>query len=412
MSIPVRFDNVSKSFKTGESATALRDLIPSLVRRLRGADPDARKLFWALRDVSFEVAEGEVLGFVGRNGAGKSTTLKLVAGILRQNKGTVEVNGSLSALIEVGAGFHPDLTGRENIFMNGAVLGLSRRDIRARFDDIVAFAELEEFIDTPVKRYSSGMYMRLGFAVAVHVDPAILLIDEVLAVGDLAFRRKCLERVKLLRAAGKTILFVSHKMNDVRAICDRVMYVKDGLIHREGTALDVTREFEADMKRRSALEITGAPLSQRTDNAAVRVMHVEARDSSGAPVTELHSGQSLIIHAAIESDIELLDPILSVALLRSDNLRACCATTRVLGPRIPRVRGACTFEVEFDDLDLMDDFYAIETIVWNAEMNVPLAQHLNPTIRFIDERPPVNRPGVFHPAARFGAIEHGPDLES
>src|SRR5271168_1328970 len=177
--------------------------------------------FWALRDVSVDVNQGETFGILGRNGCGKSTLLKCVAGILKPTSGEIRVRGSLAAMLELGAGFQPDLSGRDNIFLNGSLLGLSRSDIEKRFDDIVAFAELEQFIDNQVKFYSSGMYIRLGFAVAVNVDPDLLIIDEVLAVGDERFQRKCMERIKLFQKEGRTIIFVSHSPDQVRSICDR-----------------------------------------------------------------------------------------------------------------------------------------------------------------------------------------------
>jgi homopolymeric O-antigen transport system ATP-binding protein len=399
---PVRFENVSKRFLKGESATALRDLIPKLVRKIRGKSvgPVDRE-FWALKDVSFEVGEGEVLGLIGANGAGKSTTLKLVAGILRANAGVISVNGTLSALIEVAAGFHPDLTGRENIFLNGSVLGLKRRIIKERLEEIIDFAELRDFIDTPVKRYSSGMHMRLGFAVAVHVDPQILLIDEVLAVGDLAFRRKCLARIQDLKERGKTILFVSHKMFDVRSICDRVIFLKDGGIYRDGNAVDVTKLFEREMLEKSLAQVVGQAQSQRAGGSKVTIIDVEATDLEGREVEAIRTGDPLRVRVRMDAGEPVDGPILSVALLRSDGRRVCVATTRILGPEIKRFEGHTEFEVVFDRLDLIEEYYTVETVIWNKEMSIPVAQYVNPTVRVSDDCLPLNRPGIFHPRARF-----------
>src|SRR5687767_12722649 len=186
--------------------------------------------FWALRDVSFDVGSGEVLGIIGRNGAGKSTLLKILSRITEPTEGRVTLNGRVASLLEVGTGFHPELTGRENIFLNGAILGMGRAEIIRRFDEIVAFAEVEKFLDTPVKRYSSGMYMRLAFAVAAHLEPEILIVDEVLAVGDAQFQKKCLGRMKEVATGGRTVLFVSHNMNAVENLCTTALYLQNGLV--------------------------------------------------------------------------------------------------------------------------------------------------------------------------------------
>ncbi len=214
----LEIQNVSKKFRRGEIYDSLRDLIPALTGRMFRARADGeldKRDFWALNDVSFDVKQGEAFGIIGDNGAGKSTMLKLLTGIMRPTKGRITVRGRLSALIEVSAGFHQDLTGRENIYLNGAILGLKRDEITRRFDEIVAFSGLEAFIDTPVKRYSSGMFARLGFSVAAHVDPEVLLVDEVLSVGDYSFQRKCIERMDQIILNGTTVVFISHNLRAV-----------------------------------------------------------------------------------------------------------------------------------------------------------------------------------------------------
>src|SRR5438874_7865453 len=198
---------------------------------------------WALKHVSVDVAEGETLGLIGPNGSGKTTLLKIIAGILRPTEGRVTTRGRIAELLALAAGFHPELTGRENVYLNASILGLSRRETERRFDDIIAFAELEEFIDNQVKFYSSGMFVRLGFAVAVHVDPAVLLVDEVLAVGDEAFQRKCLDRVRQFQREGRTIVFVTHAVDLVRQICDEALMLDHGRIHVAGDPEEVVREF-------------------------------------------------------------------------------------------------------------------------------------------------------------------------
>ncbi len=225
----IEFLNVSKRFQLQEGRT-LREFLPAFLRGRGWSEP-----FYALRNVSFGVEHGETVGIIGRNGSGKSTLLKLIAGVMAPNEGQVRIHGRVSPLIELGAGFHPDLTGRENIYLNGSILGISLRDIRDRLDDIVSFAELWDFIDTPVKRYSSGMYMRLGFAVAIHSDPDILLVDEVLAVGDIQFQEKCLARMREFHADGVTIVLISHALEVVQEFCQRVLILNGGHIVAEGS---------------------------------------------------------------------------------------------------------------------------------------------------------------------------------
>src|SRR5436190_41206 len=227
----VVFEGIWKKFRRGERHDSLRDLVPALARglaRRRRPLDLAEQEFWAVRDVSFEVGPGEALGIIGPNGAGKSTILKLLTKILRPTRGRMELQGRVGALIEVAAGFHPDLTGRENVFLQGAIMGMTRAEIARKFADIVEFAGVQEFIDTPVKRYSSGMNARLGFAIAAHLEPDVLLIDEVLSVGDMGFQQRCIERMGAFKKQGVTILFVSHNLQAVAGLCERALF-----LHRE-----------------------------------------------------------------------------------------------------------------------------------------------------------------------------------
>jgi len=240
----VTFDRVSKAFKRGERHDSLRDLIPALARRMlgRAAAADDRA-FWAVQDVSFEVHAGEALGIIGRNGAGKSTVLKLLTRILKPTRGSCAVVGRTGALIEVAAGFHPDLTGRENVYLQGAVMGMRRAEIASRFDEIVEFSGVENFIDTPVKRYSSGMNARLGFSIAAHLHPDVLLIDEVLSVGDLPFQEKCQARMKRFLDQGTAIVFVSHHLPAVAQLCNQVLLLDHGATVRLGAPAAVIQEY-------------------------------------------------------------------------------------------------------------------------------------------------------------------------
>ena len=249
MSAPaIRVERLGKMYRIGERQpySSLRETITSAVRgRLRGGGRTPREAIWALRDVSFEVAPGEVIGIIGRNGAGKSTLLKILARITDPTEGRVEVRGRVGSLLEVGTGFHMELTGRENIYLNGAILGMRRAEIERKFDEIVEFAEVERFIDTPVKHFSTGMYLRLAFAVAAHLETEILLVDEVLAVGDAEFQERCLERIEGFRRQGKTLLVVSHDMGLVRRFCRRALRLDHGRLVADGGVEEVTGAYVA-----------------------------------------------------------------------------------------------------------------------------------------------------------------------
>jgi lipopolysaccharide transport system ATP-binding protein len=251
----ITVDNLSKEYVIGErvdQADTLREQIASIFRppalRVREKGKPRQERFWALKDVGFEVAPGEVVGIIGRNGAGKSTLLKILSRITEPTAGRAELCGRVSSLLEVGTGFHPELSGRENVFLNGALLGMSRREIAKKFDEIVAFSEIERFIDTPVKRYSSGMYVRLAFAVAAHLEPEILIVDEVLAVGDASFQKKCVGKMEDVGREGRTILFVSHNLGAVKSLCSRAILLQDGRMQFDGDVFGaVTRYTRLDI---------------------------------------------------------------------------------------------------------------------------------------------------------------------
>lgn len=276
--IAIRFDHVSKRFRRGENFDSLRDLVPALVRRAFGrtAQKKDSREFWVLDDISLEIRKGETVGVIGHNGAGKSTMLKHFAGIMVPTKGFIDVNGRLSALIEVGAGFHQDLTGRENVFLNGVILGMSRAEVARKFDEIVEFAGLAEFIDTPVKRYSSGMYARLGFSVAAHLDPNILVIDEVLSVGDFVFQQKSLQKMRSVAKGGATVIFVSHNLKAVSDLCARTMLMDRGSIVADGPSSQVIQTYldrerkKLDFKRSGDVTIKSV-VFRSSDGPQVRI---------------------------------------------------------------------------------------------------------------------------------------------
>lgn len=284
----IRVLAVGKQFRIGEarpSFPTLRDALTSAARRVFAPARSRRRrpaeMFWALRNVSFDVEEGEVIGIVGGNGAGKSTLLKVLSRITAPTEGRVEIHGRVGSLLEVGTGFHPELSGRENTFLNGAILGMTRREVERKFDEIVAFAEVDRFIDTPVKHYSSGMYLRLAFAVAAHLEPEILIVDEVLAVGDAAFQKKCLGKMDDVARQGRTVLFVSHNLLAVESLCTRAIRLRAGVLADQGTARDVVARY----LRESVAELTERvwePMSA-PGNELLRLRRAAVRPESGAP---------------------------------------------------------------------------------------------------------------------------------
>src|SRR5438105_6798713 len=286
--VVVRVENVGKRYRIGALhpgfltfREVLGDALAAPLRRLRGTNGSRYETLWALSDVNLEVRRGEMLGVIGHNGAGKSTLLKLLSRITRPTTGEVEIYGRVGSLLEVGTGFHPDLTGRENVYLNGAVLGMKRTEIARKFDEIVAFSELEKFIETPVKFYSSGMYVRLAFAVAAHLEPEILIMDEVLAVGDAAFQQKCLDKMREIRRQGRTIFFVSHSMPAVTRLCKRAVLLEQGRVVADGAPQEVINHYLTSGWKAGALREwgEGAP-----GDSVVRLRSVRVCDEGGRNV--------------------------------------------------------------------------------------------------------------------------------
>lgn len=309
----VTVDGVSKRFRlVHERNSTLKATVLNGFRRTVAED------FWALQDVSLSVEEGTTYGLVGHNGSGKSTLLKCIARIYRPDRGRITSQGRMSALLELGAGFHPELSGRENVYLNGSILGMSRREVDRRFSDIVEFAGLEQFIDTPVKNYSSGMYVRLGFSVAITVEPDVLLVDEILAVGDEAFQQRCLEKFADLRRGGRTIVLVSHGLDSVRNLCDRAAWLDHGSLAKEGEAHDVVTaylESVRDDRRSSAGDVASA-------EEAEGGWHVEAVtlvDGTGRPVEVVESGAELAVRVEVVAARDE-DVALAVGLYRTDGV--------------------------------------------------------------------------------------------
>jgi ABC-type polysaccharide/polyol phosphate transport system ATPase subunit len=367
-----------KQFATLKSALLQR----SILRELQPSET-----FPALTDVSFTVSKGATYGVIGRNGSGKSTALKLVAGITKPTSGIVKVEGRISALIELGAGFHPEISGRENVFINGIMLGLSKREIQQRFDEIVDFAEMREFIDAPVKTYSSGMYMRLGFAVAIHVDPDVLLVDEVLAVGDEGFTHKCLDKFAELRRRGKTILLVTHSLNLVERFCDEALWLDSGhaMIHGDpkrvvGAYLTKVEEGEEQLMAATtakALEEAAPAAEQPADPTSnmfeategrwgsreVEITDVAFVDASGQPSFVFHSGEPLSIRVKVRASQPTDDFVFGIGLFNADGV-CCYGTNTYLEEMSPqRLSGDAEATFAIDSLDLVEGTYKLDVAV-------------------------------------------------
>ena len=316
--------------------------------------------FWALDDVDLSIEPGTTFGLVGENGSGKSTLLKCVARILQPDRGTIEVAGRMSALLELGAGFHPELSGRDNVFLNGSILGMRRRDIERRFDAIVDFSGLERFIDTPVKNYSSGMYVRLGFAVAIHTDPDVLLVDEILAVGDEQFQRRCNERFADLRADGKTIVVVSHSLNAVRSLCDEVAWLEHGHLRAVGPVgkvidryLDEVHEDRADLGEDGT----------RWGSGEARLTHLELLGPGGAPTAQVHTGDAVRFRLHYEAAEPIERPVFGLALHTVSGIHVTGPNTGEAGLEIARIEGRGHVDLAVDPLLLLPGTYDLSAAI-------------------------------------------------
>ncbi len=320
----VKVENLSKVYQIGTRAAGyatLRESLTNVVRAPFSMLRSNEKLedIWALRDVSFTVAAGEVLGVIGQNGAGKSTLLKILSRITEPTTGRAELYGRAGSLLEVGTGFHPELTGRENIFLNGAILGMTRPEIQRKFDEIVAFAELERFLDTPVKRYSSGMYMRLAFSVAAHLDPEILVVDEVLAVGDAAFQKKCLGRMRDISSEGRTVLFVSHNMAAIRSLCSRGILLAKGEKMFEGSAGDCVDRYLADVTQNATNEVDLTSVRRpKVADVTLKINKVRLASPDGRPL--VRSGDPIDIEMFFSVAEPLDEVVLGVNVSSGDNV--------------------------------------------------------------------------------------------
>jgi lipopolysaccharide transport system ATP-binding protein len=406
MSAIIEFENVSKRFILHrDRRNSVHERVAGLLRpRARGEE------FWALRDVSFHVARGESLGLVGHNGAGKSTVLKLMTRILEPTSGTVRIRGRVAALLELGSGFHPDLSGRENVFLNGSLMGFSRRDMEVRLEEILDFAEIGDFIDLEVKHYSSGMYTRLAFAVATTVDPDILITDEVLAVGDEAFQRKCMERIYRFRQMGKTIIFVSHALDTVRALCDQAVWLDHGVARCVGPANEVIDAYLAEVNRqereRLALQHGQAvepdeSTGRRTGTREVEIVRVELLDAQGRErmVFQTHESLTVRMHYVAHQPID--HPVFGVMIHHEAGLWLLGPNNRFGGLEIPRVSGTGYVDYTIDDLPLLAGRYQLSVSVYDSALLHPYDSHDRLYRLVVQSDTTPERYGVFSVPARW-----------
>ena len=413
MTPAIELSGVSKIYRR-YSGRQFATLKSALLQRSIMRDFQPSETFQALRDVSFRVPSGSTYGVIGRNGSGKSTALKLVAGITKPTEGTVTVRGRISALIELGAGFHPEISGRENVFINGIMLGLTKREIEQRFDDIVEFAELEGFIDAPVKTYSSGMYMRLGFAVAIHVNPDVLLIDEVLAVGDEGFTHKCLDKFGEFRRRGKTILLVTHSLGLVERFCDEVVWLDHGQVRADGdprrvvdaylTAVEQTEEQELATTTARAIKAAGADgaapsgtppargagatpqdearttvpavpavmnmfeaVEGRWGSKDVEIVDVTLLDRHDQPAHVFHAGDPMVIRLQAQAKAPTDDFVFGISIFNTDGV-CCYGTNTFIEEMEPdRLEGHVDVRFAIESLDLVDGTYKLDVAVHKSD---------------------------------------------
>ena len=419
----IQFENVSKQFVIKrDRRNTFQERMTGLFKPRVLPDED----FWALRDVNFTIARGETVGLIGHNGSGKSTTLKLITQVLEPTHGRIVVDGRISALLELGSGFHHDLSGRENIYLNGSLLGFTRLEMEKKVKSIIQFSELEEFIDMPVKHYSSGMYMRLGFAVAINVDPDILITDEVLAVGDEAFQRKCMDRIYNLKRRGKTILFVSHALAQVRDLCDRALWFDHGTLMLDSEPTEAIDAYMGVTNVRDAARLTeekaaaaaeaGEPIAlmaAESDVAAVEVapdievnphrwgnyeaeiVNVELLNGAGEPIRTATTGDALTVRMHYLAHEAIADPVFGLAIHHRNGLHINGPNTRWGGLPIALIEGTGWVDYTIPNLPLLEGDYEITVAIYDHTLVRPFDHH--------DRMYPLK---VYAPsiAERFGAI--------
>lgn len=410
----IEFEHVSKAYRLGASRTSLREAISQIGHKLfsRSGAQTNNQLFWALNDVSFKVEQGEVLGIIGHNGAGKSTILKLLSKVAYPTSGQIRTQGRMAALIELGAGFHPDLSGRENVYLNGSILGLKRQEIDAQFSSIVEFAGLEKFIDTPVKRYSSGMYVRLAFAVAAHVRADLLLVDEVLSVGDMAFQQRCMAKMNELRDNGATVVFVSHNLAAVQSFCSRVLLLHSGRMATVGDAPSVIETYErleqetrkaALLRKLAQADTTLLSVEEANSFASTaRMTKIELLNAAGQPEDEFQSTNEMRVRCHYNCPHQIAQPVYMIRVRRRTD-SFVCFTMYMGDPTRAVLQGEGRFEACIKQLLLVPGSYTVETNIHsygfggNAVSSLPKPFSINGNLRSEDA-------GIYQPLIEWSFV--------
>ena len=374
MAIAIQLEQVTKRYRTGRSRTVV-DLVAGSIDALRGKNQDVHSAtrgtvsstIHALRDVSFEVPEGAGLGIIGRNGAGKTTLLKLISRVTWPTTGKVRVAGHVVSLIELGAGFHPELTGRENVYLGAGLFGLTRKEIDRQFESIVEFADVARLIDTPMKRYSSGLYARLGFSVAIHSKPDIVLVDEVLSVGDASFRRRALESLRGLIGAGKTVLFISHDLWNVRRLCSRILWMEEGRVRAYGDAGDIAERYMNEVNLQALANQGSALQSHRGGTGEVRYETVETVGATGQPSAMFTADEAMIVRASYRAAHAIDRPIFHVAIVDVDTGVVVTTASSAGRDGAGRVEGRGEIDIRFNHLPLRPRQYVLRLSITDGD---------------------------------------------
>jgi lipopolysaccharide transport system ATP-binding protein len=396
--VVIRAESLGKRYRLGVQGkrhNSLRDALASAARGLTVRAQRPKGEFWALCNASFEIKRGENVGIIGLNGAGKSTLLKILSRIVTPTEGEATIKGRLGALLEVGTGFHRELTGRENIFLYGSILGMEREEVAAKFERIAEFSEIEKFLDTPVKHYSSGMYVRLAFAVAAHLDPDILLLDEVLAVGDFLFQKKCLDFARSLEQRGSTILFVSHNMFSIKTMCPRVIYLRKGEVVFDGPTDEGLGLYERDSK------LSTLRWFHPTEASTAEITNVELFSEDGRPKTVFDFSERLCIRISYRAPKAVAAPNFLCTIRRLDDIFCCNFSSAADGARIDSIEGEGSVEILTQGLRLVSDQYRVEIVIRQQGFESIVAAQTGPSFHVRHELFNAEVFGVFHERAQW-----------
>jgi lipopolysaccharide transport system ATP-binding protein len=384
MSESILVENLSKEYEIGRAPqeTMLRERLVNVLRHPIASIHPRKQTIWALRGVSFRIEEGEVVGIIGRNGAGKSTLLKILSKITYPTTGSVRTRGRLASLLEVGTGFHDELTGRENIYLNGSILGMKKKEVDARLDAIISFSGVEPFIDTPIKHYSSGMRLRLGFAVAAHLDPDVLIVDEVLAVGDAGFRKKCLNTMEDLRKSGRTVLFVSHSMGAVEGLCSRVIWINDGQLRMDGSPGDVIRSYMTTFSDQQQIAHDLRHIERRLGTGEIRFTAVEFLSAARDPQPVTRTGDRVVIRFRYHAVKTVSHPSIGFRVYTEFGAMVTSTSTWLHGIEIPFIPpGDGYIDVDIASLNLVPARYMLSLWFSDGSYDSLVYDRLDPCVR-------------------------------